>query len=159
MNDYGHFYRKWKNTIMNYLVRMTGDYSLSKDIMQEAFARHLKYYGPLNRDIPLIYRITRNLLVDQWRHRASHQAVGCEQYEEPSIDGEHHIMVRSEYRRILAAMERLETAEREILALVIGGDLSYKEISDIVGISVANVKIKVHRARCRLKEILKDGES
>lgn len=143
---------------MSYLVRMTGDYSLSKDIVQETFARHLKHYGLANRDMPLLYRIARNLFVDQWRHHKSDQAIGYENCEEPLVDEEHQMMIRSEYRRVLAAIENLEKDEREILALVVGGDLSYKAIGDIVGISVANVNIKVHRSRCKLRKILKDGE-
>jgi RNA polymerase sigma-70 factor (ECF subfamily) len=67
-------------------------------------------------------------------------------------------MVRDEYRRVLSAMDALESDERDILALVISSDLSYREIASIAGISEANVKVRVHRARLNLKEILAKGE-
>jgi RNA polymerase sigma-70 factor (ECF subfamily) len=35
--------------------------------------------------------------------------------------------------------------------------LSNQEIADILGISLDNVKIRLHRARARLKEALKNG--
>ena len=55
-------------------------------------------------------------------------------------------------------MNKLETDEREILALVLTEELKYREIASIMGINEGNVKIKVHRARLKLKEILKHGE-
>ena len=67
-------------------------------------------------------------------------------------------MVREEYRRVLDAMGTLENDERDILALAVSGDLSYREISVIAGISESNVKVKVHRARLKLRKIMQAGE-
>ena len=41
---------------------------------------------------------------------------------------------------------------------VAGNDLSYREIASLVGISEANVKVKVHRARLKLRKKLKEGD-
>jgi RNA polymerase sigma-70 factor (ECF subfamily) len=67
-------------------------------------------------------------------------------------------MVRFEYRRVLSAMETLAEDEREILVLAAGDDLSYREIASLVGISEVNVKVKVHRARLKLRKTLKEGD-
>ncbi len=67
-------------------------------------------------------------------------------------------MVRSEYRRVLSAMQSLDEDEREILALAAGEDLTYREIASLVGISEVSVKVKVHRARLKLREKLKEGD-
>jgi len=37
--------------------------------------------------------------------------------------------------------------------------MTYREIAAITGISEANVKIKVHRARIKLKKMLGTGEN
>ena len=55
-------------------------------------------------------------------------------------------------------MKKLDADEREILALTLTEDLKYKDIASIVGINEGNVKIKVHRARLKLREILQQGE-
>ena len=68
-------------------------------------------------------------------------------------------MVRQEYRQVLAGMQKLNRDERDILALTLSGELSYKEIASIVGISQGNVKVKVHRARVKLREILRKRSS
>jgi RNA polymerase sigma-70 factor, ECF subfamily len=158
MSDYGLFYQSWKSKIFNYLMRVTGDGSLAGDIMQETFTRHFDHYGETNRDIPLLYRIARNLFMDEMRRVKTRRGVAEEEGEEPSIDQDHRLMIRFEYRSVLSAMASLEENEREILSLVAGGDLSYSEIASLVGISEVNVKVKVHRARLKLKKILKEGE-
>jgi len=156
MSDYGLFYRSWKNKIFNYLMRMTGDGSLAGDIMQETFTRHLHHYGEANRDVPLLYRISRNCFMDEMRRRKEQRGNAEEEVVEPSIDQDRRLMIRSEYRCVLAAMASLEENEREILSLAAGGDLSYSEIASLVGISEGNVKVKVHRARLKLRQILKE---
>ena len=158
MSDYGLFYRSWKSKIFNYLMRLTGDGSLAGDIMQETFTRHFGHYGEDNRDIPLLYRIARNLFLDEMRREKKQRGVAEEAGEEPSIDQDRRLMIRFEYRGVLSAMASLEEDEREILSLAAGGDLSYSEIASLVGISEANVKVKVHRARLKLKKIIKEGD-
>ena len=61
-------------------------------------------------------------------------------------------MVREQYRQVLSAMQTLDADERDILALAVSSELSYREISTIAGISEANVKVKVHRARAKLTD-------
>ena len=158
MSDYGLFYRNWKNRIFNYLMRMTGDGSLAGDIMQETFTRHLDHYGQNNREVPLLYGIARNLFMDEMRRGRRRVDAAEAEGHEPAVDQDHRLMVRSEYRRVLAAMASLEENEREILSLAAGGDLTYCQIASLVGISEANVKVKVHRARLKLRNILKEAE-
>ncbi len=67
-------------------------------------------------------------------------------------------MIRDEYRRVLAAMQQLESSERDCLALVVSSDLSYREIAALTGTSEANIKVKVHRARVKIKKILQEDK-
>lgn len=157
MSEYDLFYRDCRNRIFSYLVRMTGDYGLAADILQETFARHLERYRGENRSLFLLYRIARNLFLDEMRRRKRRPAAD-EDGEEVDADQERRLMIRSEYRRVLAAMASLAEDERDILVLAAGGDLSYREIAALSEISEANVKVKVHRARLKLKKALQEGE-
>lgn len=158
MDEYGLFYRNWRGKILNYLVRMTGDCGLADEIAQEAFARHLEHYGKEEPSVPLLYRIARNLFLDEVRRRKRCRASGPET-REPLLDAERHLAIRSEYRRVLLAMESLADDERDILSLAISGELTYREIAVLAGISETHVKVKVHRARLKLKKILQEGET
>jgi RNA polymerase sigma-70 factor (ECF subfamily) len=158
VDTYRAFYTEYKDKLFAYLMRMTGDYYLSSDLMQESFTRYLEHYGSESPSLSLLYTIARNTVFDHARRQRSSPLVEGSP-EDCSSDQEHTLMVREEYRRVLLAMGELEKDERDILALVVSGNLSYREIALIIGISEANVKVKVHRARLRLKKILHRGDT
>jgi RNA polymerase sigma-70 factor (ECF subfamily) len=157
VDRYGAYYRQHKDKLFAYLMRMTGDYHLSSDIMQESFTRCLERYGQQPPNLPLLYTIARNALFDHWR-REEHRSLREGDQADCSGDQESALMVREEYRRVLLAMEKLEKDERDLLALAISGELTYREIASIASISEANVKVKVHRARLRLRDTLQRGD-
>ena len=157
MQAYGLFYRKNKDKLFGYLIRLTGNYQLSCDIMQESFTRLLEYYGPELHNVSLLFTIARNAVFDEARKNANRKEMVGNPNEE-TIDPEQQFLIREEYRKVLAAMNRLEREERDILALTISTDLTYRDIAAISGISEANVKVKVHRARTKLRKILNRGE-
>ena len=50
MNRYREFYKDHKDGLFNYLMRMTGDYELARDLMQESFTRYLEHYKDKPQD-------------------------------------------------------------------------------------------------------------
>lgn len=157
MIEYRAFYKRHKDKLFTYLMRMTGDYYLSSDIMQESFTRHLEHYGEQTPSSSLLYTIARNALFDRARKQRYH----TELVEDPvdcSSSQENILIVREDYRQVLLAMQRLKKDDRDILALAISGELSYQEIASITGISEANVKVKIHRVRLKLRHILHMGD-
>ena len=68
------------------------------------------------------------------------------------------MMVNEDYRRVLAGMQALEPEERDILSLVVSSGLPYRDIARIAGTSEANVKVRVHRARVKLKKMMTTGD-
>ncbi len=156
MDEYRLFYEKHKDKLFAYLMRMTGDYHLAGDIMQESFTRFLERYRHVQGNASLLYVIARNLVFDESRRKKV--SVFLEDNDNDCCgDQEHQFLVREEYRRMLDALQELSKEERDILALVAGGGFSYREIAGIVDLSESNVKVKVHRARLSLKSILKTG--
>ena len=57
------------------------------------------------------------------------------------------------------ALQRLPEKMRTVLVLKEYGQLNYKEIGSILGITEGNVKVRVFRARERLLELLKGDEA
>jgi RNA polymerase sigma-70 factor (ECF subfamily) len=157
MEAFETFYKKQKGKLFSYLIRITGDYYLSMDIMQESFTRYLERYAKDTRNVSLLYSIARNYFLDHKRRDKRHYSLE-EVQKNCSPNQAHDLQMKQEYHQVLEAMKHLENDERGILGLVLTGDLSYREIASILGITEANVKVKVHRARVRLKKILKRGE-
>ena len=156
MDNFQDFYKGQKDKLFSYLIRMTGDYHLSMDIMQESFLRCFEKYRDKTFNISLLYTIARNALIDYSRKNKRKR-----EFEQNSIDEQNSrddFYIKQEYRQVMEAMKNLETDEREILSLVLTENLKYKEIASIMGIKESNVKVKVHRARTRLREILQQGD-
>ena len=156
MDRFREFYSNHKDKLFNYLMRISGDYDLASDLMQESFTRYLEHYRRKPQRVSLLYTIARNAFFDNLRQRERQTSLNEEEADQ-SKDQEQAYLVREEYRRVLSAMRHLENTEKETLALVISGDLSYREIASITGLSEANVKVKVHRARRKLKKLLYNG--
>jgi RNA polymerase sigma-70 factor (ECF subfamily) len=128
------------------------------DIMQESFVRLYEKYKAESITPQLLYTIGRNLALDSLR-KGKNQPSSLTDSDQPIDSQEHYLMVRDEYRRVLAAMRYLEDEERELLSLVVSSELPYREVAKITGISEANVKVKIHRARKKLKAYLKAGKN
>ena len=69
MDDYGQFYENHKDRLFAYLMRMTGDYHLAGDIMQESFTRFFECYRHMEENLSLLYVIARNLVFDASRRK------------------------------------------------------------------------------------------
>ena len=157
MEKYEVFYKNSKDGLFAYLLRMTGDYHLACDLVQESFVRYLQRYSNIGeRSRSLLYTIARNTAMDAFR-RPKNEHFNPEEYIGHTHDPEQQLDDRQAYDRMLAAIRQLPDLDRELISLLSGADLSYAEIGRILNISEANVKVKVHRARIRLREILRNG--
>jgi RNA polymerase sigma-70 factor (ECF subfamily) len=152
---FAEFYSETGERLFAYLVRMSGDPELARDILQESFTRYLERYGREAPSAPLLYTIARNAYFDTIRKRRQTASVEPER-DLPGPDPEGQLMVREDYRRMLEAFQQLSRSERETLSLVVSSGLGYRAVGEIVGTSEANVKVKVHRARLKLRAVLKE---
>jgi RNA polymerase sigma-70 factor (ECF subfamily) len=152
--EFKHFYRQQKDKLFSYLVRMSGDWDVAKDLMQESFTRYLSRYGQETHNRALLFAIGRNAFLDYVRKSSRNVSMSTEPCDD-DIDQEKAHLIREDYRRVLGALRNLGEKDRDILSLVISSGLSYAEIASLTGISVANVKVRVHRARLKIRKILR----
>ncbi|MFC1880821.1 RNA polymerase sigma factor [Thermodesulfobacteriota bacterium] len=157
MTNFRAFYKKHREMLFAYLMRSTGDYYLSGDILQESFTRYLEKYGAEEPNPALLYTIARNAVVDGYRKQGRDTRLS-EDHKPAGHNPERQMEVRQDYRRVLTAMQELGQEERDILSLVVSSGLPYREIARIAGTSEANVKVRVHRARVKLKKMMKPGD-
>ena len=157
MGDFSEFYRKYRNALFTYLLRLTGNSPLALEITQESFARCLGRYGPDRSNRLLLFKIARNAWIDEIRRQRRFTQLTDEQ-QELGKNPEKRLQIREEYKRVLAGLNRLDKTEREILSMTVSTDLTYREIAEITGLSESNVRVKVHRARLKLKQFLAQEE-
>jgi len=151
------FYKDNKDRFFGYLLRRTGDYQLAADTLQESFVRYIERYRKSDPSVSLLFTIGRNILNDNFR--AQRNTIP---FEEDRHQGTHDLeaafQVREESRRVLAALQQLDPEEADVLALVVTSGLSYREIAELTGTTESNIKVKIHRSRLKLKQILGTGE-
>ena len=114
MRSFQSFYTGNKDKLFAYLMRMTGDYQLSCDIMQESFTRLLERYGRNSHNRSLLFAIARNAALDDARKKNRIDAITAEEAGD-ARDQEQHMLVRESCRDVLAAMQNLKKKERDIL--------------------------------------------
>ena len=71
-----------------------------------------------------------------------------------SVSGETELLGMEAKKDVQAALQQLPDKLRVVLALKEWGELNYKEIGRVLGITESNVKIRVFRAREKLQQIL-----
>jgi len=153
VKTFERFYEAYRERFFGYLLRKTANYHLAADILQESFVRYLEKYRDRGENPSLLFTIGRNLLYDLARKsqlERNHPVEG--KRSEP--DEESLYLVKEESRRLLRALQALNEEDRDLLALASGGELSYREIAAISGWSEANVKVRIHRCRMKLKKQL-----
>jgi RNA polymerase sigma factor (sigma-70 family) len=152
------FYNDNKDRFFGYLLRRTGDYELAADTLQESFARYLERYSKNEPSVSLLFTIGRNLLNDNFRSQRPTIPFEEDRHKGAN-DLESEFQVREEFRRVLKAIQQLDPEEADILSLVVTSGLSYRQIAKLTGTTEANIKVKIHRSRLKLKKILLAGES
>ena len=148
-------------TLARYLVRDEHD---AQDVVQEAALRAFRYFaGYSGGDArSWLLAIVRNCSLTWLQRRKSDQRMvpfsdGEGLDVAGGLDADAVAIESSERRRVERAVATLPVEFREVLVLREIEDLSYREISDVVGVPVGTVMSRLSRARKRLAAVLIDA--
>jgi len=134
------------------------DRSLREDLLQEillALFRALPALADRTKLRAFAFRIAHNRCVDHViRQAAAPRATELpDKIASDDPSPEEALLAGERAERLLEAMRTLELPYRQVMTLVLE-DLSYVEIAETLGISLANVGVRVNRAKSRLKAAL-----
>lgn len=148
---------RYHKRIFNFLARMSFDRAAAEDLTQNVFLRLIRYrssyrYG--NRFQPWIYQMARNVFADHYQAHKNKKAEFVAVEKMGDTMGDHNDAAEQEEReRILQqSLARLSDEQRELLVLTRYQHMKYEEVAELMETSVANIKVKVHRAIARLRE-------
>jgi len=160
MYDYQAIYREYQPKIFRYLCNLCGE-SEANDLTQIVFLKVSQALDSFRGDASIstwIYRIATNTAHD---HARSIQVGACENgVDVESISSSDSSETDQEYVRremnacIRGIVDELPEQYRRVLILSDFEELSNQEIADILEISLDSVKIRLHRARRKLREAL-----
>ncbi len=151
--------------------RITGDHAAAEDCVQEAFINAFKALERFERNAALstwLHRITVNTALMRLRKVNRNQETALDDVEpvldaygfrvEPALDKApdvESLMQRDDVRQIVREkIDELAPNDRNILLLRDIEELDTKEVAATLGITENAVKVRLHRARGRLKTLL-----
>jgi RNA polymerase sigma-70 factor (ECF subfamily) len=145
----------------------------AEDVMQDALVKTYRYVSRIRHPEafkPWLYRTVRNACLMRRRKRV-HEPARLQSLDEllPTPDGlrplevpdgrrdpEALVLNQGLRRRLRRALQGLPPAFRTILFLREMEGLSTREVAQVTGLSEANVKTRLHRARLHLQKHLGD---
>jgi RNA polymerase sigma factor (sigma-70 family) len=147
--------------LLGYLYRMTrGDRSLAQDLVQETFLRALRGiagYSSPRPFKPWLYAIATNLARN---HYASADARHTENvseeadYEAEASGGEDVLVEVAEAEAVIAALDTLSDAHREVIVLYYYQSLPLQAIAEALGIPIGTVKSRLSNGVARLRKFV-----
>lgn len=159
-DDYCRTVRAIKDRVYSYAVYLLGDREDAKDIAQEALVRlweHRETIPETNSARAWTLRTTHNLAIDRMRGRHSRRSIDDDVLAyapDPGPGPEAQMLVREAGSTIVRALGQLSEADRAVLILRESQGLRYEEIANILDIPLGTLKVRLHRARQRLREAL-----
>lgn len=134
-----------------YCAYLTSSKWEAEDLLQEALFRAFKHYrdtGKLRHPRSLLYKIARNLRIDEHRRRQGTTVPLDEALLQP-----HHDPDYASVRGMLDwVTESLSEREMEMLLMAEVFDYSYQDIADALACTVPAVKMVLHRSKNALRK-------
>ncbi len=147
---------KYQNKMFNLAYQITHDEDVSKDIVQDSFFKaykKLKVFDRNRKFFSWIYRITLNESLN-CKKRYSY-STELNESNSPTVSSPcKKFELEETAARVQSAINKLSPKYRKLIILKHNQELSYREISEIVGIPEGKVKSRLYIAREKLKDNL-----
>jgi RNA polymerase sigma-70 factor (ECF subfamily) len=155
--DFDEIYRQYAAQIFRVCMGYTNDYEQARDITQETFIsvwQNLPSFRHQSKVSTWIYRIATNNCLraheKEKRNRVVAIPAGMEVYaDEASGLREAEMDRQGKLRFLYSCVAEMEETDRIIISLVLE-ELPQAEIAAIVGLTPANIRVKIHRIKERL---------
>lgn len=143
---------KYKDIAYNLALSIVKNREDAKDITQDSFLKVLEN----------IHRFRSDSKFSTWLYRIVYnQAIGFSKKESRSDTADYYVLVdtsaendnqEDKIQELYKAINLLDDSDRNIIMLFYLAEKSIKEIVQITGLSVSNIKVILHRARKKLFE-------
>jgi RNA polymerase sigma-70 factor, ECF subfamily len=162
---------KYKQPVINVIYRTLRDLTEAEDLAQNVFVQVYKSahrYQATAKFSTWLFTIARNLCLNEIRRRSRHPAESLEasqteyegqpvrQFEDLKTFSPTDNVLQGELeQKLQGALDELPENQRTAILLCRQDELSYEDISEVLGCSLSATKSLIHRGRETLKEKLK----
>lgn len=156
MQNMDEIYEECFETVYKYLFCLTHNSDISEELTQETFYRAVKKIDTYNGKCKIsvwLCQIAKHLWYNQCRKNKrivdtdeTFDIEDPQNLEEQFIAGEEKVLL---YKK----MQDLDEKTREVMYLRITGELSFKEIGEILGKTENWARVTFYRGKSKLKEV------
>jgi RNA polymerase sigma-70 factor (ECF subfamily) len=155
---YDQFYQR----VRKFILASVKNESVADDLIQETFIKIQENLGSLRDPAKIsswIFRIAYHLCQDHFRtlkKSSSHEEIhdGLVNLQETPVQKK---LEQGEMSRCVQdQLNLLSESQRSVIIFADVMDFSHQEIADILGLTVENAKVRLHRARKKFKAILEE---
>ncbi|RXZ82543.1 sigma-70 family RNA polymerase sigma factor [Paenibacillaceae bacterium] len=137
----------------------TADRELSEDLTHEVFYQAIKGLHTFTGASSLqtwIFAIARNILYNHYRSKKYRQQLAGTLADRTGavISAEQQAITNESLQLLAMNIQQLDQLPREIVIMRIYGELSFKEIAQLIGKSENYARVMFHRAKMKLQEKL-----
>lgn len=167
--EFDAFFARYEQPLYGYLRRMVPSSEIALELTQETFFRAWQHFAELqiyDRPAAWLYRVATNLAISHLRRKKPlcfaqvfRRTSDEGDQDEPAINPEYLTdpfdMEKQTADRVLIeqTLQQLPERQRAVLLLRVVYGLSCQEISETLGISVANVRQTISRGRERFRKL------
>ncbi len=162
--------KRHQSKIYGFIYSKVSDRDIADDIFQDTFIKVIKTlksnsYNEEGKFLPWVMRIAHNLIVDHFRrNKKMPMSRDTEEYSvftymsdnEPNIEAR---MITNQIEKDLQKLiMELPDDQRDVLMMRIYQDLSFKEISDLTGVSINTALGRMRYALMNLRKIIEKNK-
>ena len=156
MQDIKKIYEEYFETVNKYLFCLTKNYDIAEELTQETFYRAVKKIGTYKGECKIsvwLCQIAKNLWYDECRKKKKIIDNDFNLFDvEAENKVEDQVISNDEKLTLYKKMQALDEKTREVIYLRITGELSFKEIGDILNKSENWARVTFYRGKLKLKE-------
>ena len=151
--------QEYERALVRYAARLLGDVERGRDVAQDTFLRLCREPREKVKDgvRRWLFTVCRNRAMDVLKKEHRMKALSDEQAGQcPSREDDPHARLeRAETaNRATAILDSLPQNQQEVIRLKVQDGLSYREISEVTGLSVSNVGFLLHKGIKTIRERL-----
>lgn len=156
------YYKEYSNLVYNYINSLCSNPTIAEELTQETFYKAVKGIHKFNNECKLstwLCRIAKNTWIDYLRKEGHKQYVSIDdtRYIEKLIAEEHALEDKEDIINLYKYIHKFDEVTKEIFYLRLKGELSFKDIAEILDKSPNWVRTVFYRGKLKLKEAMKDG--
>jgi RNA polymerase sigma factor (sigma-70 family) len=157
LHEVAVLFERYHVKLYNFFLKLTFDKNVSQDLTQNLFYRIIKYRKTYREDYRFkswVYQMARHVHIDHYKlqKKTTDRFQPVESFNDNLPDNE-ETYTEDDYERLDRALAQLSPEQQEIIVLSRFQGLKYEEISQIRDMSIAAIKVQVHRAIKQLRNL------